>query len=216
MRRAASGTRRLQICAGLLLTLGGINISLGSLGERYSRLGPLLGHEVLWWALLVIVVLFVLLVEGLPLASMELKRPTPATLWAIPAGLALVVGVPFIYFQIFPLLHLHMNSAAISKFAATPFWYRLILVTRAAVCEETLCRGYAIPRLEELTGKSSLAAALSWAAFTVAHLNSWGWAQLLVAGYGGAILTALFVWRRDLACNMLAHFIGDGVGFLLG
>jgi len=109
-----------------------------------------------------------------------------------------------------------MNSAAISKFAATPFWYRLILVTRAAVCEETLCRGYAIPRLEELTGKSSLAAALSWAAFTVAHLNSWGWAQLLVAGYGGAILTALFVWRRDLACNMLAHFIGDGVGFLLG
>ncbi|HTT01736.1 MAG TPA: CPBP family intramembrane glutamic endopeptidase [Steroidobacteraceae bacterium] len=213
---ALSGTRRLQISIGLLLTLGGINASLGILGERYSRLGPLLGHEVLWWALLVIVLLFVLRVERLPLASIELKRPTLATLWAIPAGIALVVGVPFIYFEVFPLLHLHMNSAEMSRLSATPFWYRLILVTRAAVCEETFCRGYAIPRIEELSGSSWLAVLVSWAAFTIAHLSSWGWPQLIVAGYGGAILTALFVWRRDLTCNIVAHFIGDGVGFLLG
>ena len=92
-------------------------------------------------------------------------------------------------------------------------------MTRAAVSEEILFRGYPIPRIEELTGRTSLstalAAAVSWIAFTIAHLGSWGWAQLIVAGYGGAILTALYVWRRDLWCNILAHFIADGAGFLL-
>ena len=60
-----------------------------------------------------------------------------------------------------------------------------------------------------------IAAAIAWAAFTVAHLSYWGWAQLIVAGFAGLVLTALYLWRRDLPCNMLAHFLTDGVGFLL-
>jgi len=41
-------------------------------------------------------------------------------------------------------------------------------------------------------------------------------AQLVVAGYGGAILTALYLWRRrKLSANIVAHWIGDGAGFLL-
>jgi len=26
----------------------------------------------------------------------------------------------------------------------------------------------------------------------------------------------LYLWRRDLASNMVAHFVTDGIGFLLG
>ena len=137
-------------------------------------------------------------------------------MWAIPAGVLLVAGIPFIYFVVFPLLHLRMNTGEMAKLAATPFWYRRLLVTRAAVCEEILFRGYPIPRIEELTGQTWIAAVVSWTAFTAAHLGSWGWAQLIVAGYGGVILTALYLWRRDLTCNILAHFVADGAGFLLG
>lgn len=208
--------RRLQIFAGLLLTLGGANLSLGNLGERYTRLGPLFGREVLWWVLLAIVLAFIASVERLPLSSIGFKRLSWGTLWAIPAGAALFIGIPIIYFAVFPLLHLHMNTGEMNKLLATPLWYRLLLVTRAAVCEEILFRGYPIPRIEELTGRTWVAAVLSWAVFTIAHLSSWGAAQLIVAGYGGAILTALYLWRRDLACNIFAHFIGDGVGFLFG
>ncbi|MCI0365378.1 MAG: hypothetical protein L0219_16035 [Phycisphaerales bacterium] len=32
----------------------------------------------------------------------------------------------------------------------------------------------------------------------------------------GLVLTALYLLRRDLASNMLAHGLTDGVGFLLG
>ena len=51
-----------------MLTLGGANISLGNLGERYTRLGPLLGREVLWWVLVAVVLAFILFVERLPLS----------------------------------------------------------------------------------------------------------------------------------------------------
>jgi membrane protease YdiL (CAAX protease family) len=98
---------------------------------------------------------------------------------------------------------------------ASPFWYRFILVTRAAVAEETLFRGYPIERLEELTGSRLIAAVISWAAFTIVHLAAWGWPQLIVAGFGGVILTVLYLWRRNLYSNIIAHWIADGAGFLL-
>lgn len=216
MKRTESWTRRTQIFGGLLLTLGCANLPIGTLGERYAHVGPLLGREVGWWLLVAIALAYVAWVEKLPLASLGFRRPSWGTLWAIPAGLALTFGITTIYFVVFPLLHLRMNAAEMRKLLATPFWYRLMMVTRAAVCEEILFRGYAIPRIEELTGRTWVAALVSWAVFTIAHLSSWGWAQLIVAGYGGLVLTALYLWRRDLWCNIVAHFIGDGLGFLLG
>jgi membrane protease YdiL (CAAX protease family) len=67
----------------------------------------------------------------------------------------------------------------------------------------------------ELTGSRTTAALVSWAAFTIAHLGGWGWTQLIVAGYGGILLTLLYLWRRNLWANILAHWIADGAGFLM-
>jgi membrane protease YdiL (CAAX protease family) len=119
-----------------------------------------------------------------------------------------------IYGVVFPALHLKMNTGAMSTIIQTPVWYRFILVTRAAVAEETLFRAYPIERIGELTGSAVIAALISWAAFTYAHLSSWGAAQLIVAGYGGIILTGLYLWRRNIWANMIAHWIADGSGFL--
>jgi hypothetical protein len=87
---------------------------------------------------------------------------------------------------------------------------------RAAVHEELFYRGFAIERLAEITGLLWLAGLISVVAFTYAHLSYWGWAHLIVAGYGGLVLTVMYLWRRDLASNMIAHFLTDAVGFLLG
>ena len=97
----------------------------------------------------------------------------------------------------------------------TPFRYRFLLVTRAAVAEETLFRGYSIERIEEWSSSRVLPGVLTWAAFTYAHLGTWGWAQLIVAGFGGLLLTLLFLWRRNLWSNILAHWLADGAGFLM-
>ncbi|HEX3430783.1 MAG TPA: CPBP family intramembrane glutamic endopeptidase [Rhizomicrobium sp.] len=208
--------RRLLIAVGLLLSLGLALLPLGPWGRTYSGLGRLLGGEVLWWIAVAVVLLYVLLVERRSVASIGLRRPK---LWdlvpAVIAGLLLVAGIIVIYQIVFPLLHLAMNVHEMKALRDTPFWYRFLLVTRAAVAEELLFRGYPIERLKEWSGSTALAAVISWAAFTYAHLGTWGPAQLIVAGYGGVVLTVLYLWRRNLPANMLAHWIADGAGFLL-
>lgn len=205
-----------RIVVGLCLTLGVGLLPLGNLGRAHSGLGRLLGGEVFWWIAVVVALLYVALVERRPFASIGFRRPKILDLvLAVVAGILLVGGIIVIYGILFPLLHLQVNAREMHALYATPFWYRLILVTRAAVAEEVLFRGYPIPRLRELSGSVIVAAIVSCAAFTYAHQASWGWAQLIVAGYGGVVLTILYVWRRNLWTNMLAHWIADGAGFLL-
>ncbi|HEX4080796.1 MAG TPA: type II CAAX endopeptidase family protein [Rhizomicrobium sp.] len=211
-----ANTRRFQIIIGLLLTIGVGLLPLGAWGRAHSGLGKLLGNEIFWWLAVVVILLYVAFVERRPFASIGLARPGVLDIViAMVAGVLLFAGIPITYFVVFPLLHLKMNVAEMRTLIQTPFWYRLILVTRAAVAEELLFRGYPIERLVELTGSRLLAAVVSVAAFTWAHLSSWGAAQLIVAGYGGVILVGLYLWRRNLWANMLAHWIADGAGFLL-
>jgi membrane protease YdiL (CAAX protease family) len=108
-----------------------------------------------------------------------------------------------------------MNVGEMGRLLNTPFWYRFFLVTTAAVVEETLFRGYPIERIGEWSGSRILAGVITWIAFTYAHLRGWGWAHLIVAGFAGLLLTILFLWRRNLWANMLAHWLTDGAGFLL-
>ena len=209
-------SRRAQIIIGLLLTLGVGLLPLGLWGRTYSGLGRLHGNEVLWWIAVVVVLLYVAFVERRSFATIGFRPPRAFDIvLAVIAGILMVAGIVAIYQVIFPLLHLKMNVAQMTYLLRTPFWYRFILVTRAAVAEELLFRGYPIERLTELTGSLVVAAIISVAAFTYAHLASWGWVQLIVAGYGGVVLTILYLWRRNLWANMLAHWIADGAGFLL-
>ncbi|HEY3776849.1 MAG TPA: CPBP family intramembrane glutamic endopeptidase [Rhizomicrobium sp.] len=207
---------RLKIVIGLLLSLGVALLPLGNWGRAYSGLGKLLGGEIFWWIAVVVLLLYIAFVERRKFSSVGFRRPKVLDIvLAVGAGILLLAGIIVIYGVVFPILHLTMNAAEMRTLYQTPFWYRVILVTRAAVAEELLFRGYPIERIEELTGLRVLAAVVSWAAFTYAHLGSWGAAQLIVAGYGGVILTVLYLWRRNLWANMLAHWIADGAGFLL-
>ncbi len=207
--------RRIQIIVGLFLSLGVALMPLGAWGKAYSGLDKLLGNEVLWWVAVIVILLYVAFVERRPFPSIGFRTPGILDIGlAIGAGILLVAGIIVIYGFVFPALHLKMNAGAMNTIIQTPFWYRFILVTRAALAEETLFRAYPIERIGELTGSTVIAALISWAAFTYAHLSSWGAAQLIVAGYGGIILTGLYLWRRNIWANMIAHWIADGSGFL--
>jgi membrane protease YdiL (CAAX protease family) len=39
---------------------------------------------------------------------------------------------------------------------------------------------------------------------------------VLVAGFGGLLFTLLYLWRRNLWVNIIAHAIVDGVAILAG
>jgi membrane protease YdiL (CAAX protease family) len=172
-------------------------------------------REALFWAFAVATIFYVALIERRPLSSIGLKPPRWTNLLiGIAGALATIVGMAVIYLVVFPAFRLSDTSQTAS-ILSTPLWFRLALVTRAAIFEEIFFRGFMIERLSELTRLRWLGGCLSLAAFTFAHLDRWGWAHLIVAGFGGAVLTLLYLWRRDLFANMVAHFLTDAIGFLL-
>jgi uncharacterized protein len=210
-----TNSRRIQIVIGLALALGLPFCRLGDLGRAHSGLGPLLGGDVLWWVLFAAIILYTLLVERRALSSIGFRRPG---IWDIAlgifAGIVVFMGTGIIFQFVLPALHMSVDRQLASAVQA-PLWFRLINVTRAAVVEETAFRGYGLERLNELTGSALLAGFVTWLLFTMAHLSSWGWAQVIIAAYGGLVLTVLYLWRRNLWSNIIAHWLTDGAAFIL-
>jgi membrane protease YdiL (CAAX protease family) len=208
-------TRRIQIVIGLLIALGLPFCHLGTLGRTYSGLGPLLGGEVLWWILFAVILAYTLLVERKSLSTLGFRRPG---VWDIAlgilAGVVMFMGIGMIFQFVLPALHLEVNQH-LNTLLSAPLWFRLLTVTRAALVEETAFRGYGFERIAEWTGGPLLAGLATWALFTIAHLQSWGWGQVIIAAYGGLVLTILYIWWRNLWANIIAHWITDGAGFLL-
>ncbi len=92
----------------------------------------------------------------------------------------------------------------------------LLLSLSAAATEEYLYRGFLIPRLGAwLRGGVGLAFLLSCLAFALAHN---GWAQT-VPELGmrlvlGAVLGALFLWRRTILPSVVLHYLSNAAAAL--
>ena len=86
----------------------------------------------------------------------------------------------------------------------------LLAVVRAGMSEEVFYRGYAIERLQTLTGSKWLAAAISLVAFAAFHYRQ-GAAGVLLALVLGTILTGFYLWKRNLVAAIFAHFLVDFV-----
>ena len=114
------------------------------------------------------------------------------------------------------LVHMPSSLSDVSKVAAVPVGLRIALVVTAAVCEEFGFRGFGIEELTLLIGNRWLAGLLSLVLFTLGHIGLYGFsAALIVPGVIGAVLTVLYLWRRNLPACMLMHAIIDGVFLLL-
>ena len=196
----------------LFLTLPGLPLSRWE--NEFAGVGHLIGYEAIWWAMVIALLLYVLQIENRPLASIGFRRPKSADIFiGIGASILAVAGIAVIYFWIFPALRWN-ESQPVHQLAATPLWWRLVSVIRAAVAEEMVFRGYAMERTLELSNSMAAACLLSWSVFTLEHVSTWGWTHVILAGFGGAVLTAQYVWRRNLWGNILAHCLIDGIAVL--
>jgi uncharacterized protein len=179
-----------------------------------ETLAAMIAREGLYWMMAAAIVAFVLVVERRPLSSIGLVRPRwSMLLYGVLGGIVALAGMALLYYFVLPRL----GSDLATKFAAitaTPFMLRAEVVVRAAVLEELFYRGFMIERLSEILRNRWIAALVSLVAFVSAHLSFWGWGSLLTAGWGGLVLTVLYLWRRDLATNMLAHGLTDAVALL--
>jgi len=86
----------------------------------------------------------------------------------------------------------------------------LLAVVRAGISEEVLYRGYALERLQSLTGSKWIAAATTLVLFAAFHYRQ-GLAGIFLALILGAVLTGFYLWKRNLTANMFGHFLVDFV-----
>jgi membrane protease YdiL (CAAX protease family) len=102
-----------------------------------------------------------------------------------------------------------------SPFDRLPLWVCAFIVLRAGIVEEIFFRGYAIERLRMVGAGRVGAAVFPLLLFAVGHYAG-NWIDILQPLVLGGILTGLYVWRRDLVANILAHLLVDLVGTGLG
>jgi membrane protease YdiL (CAAX protease family) len=109
----------------------------------------------------------------------------------------------------------HFRGGAMGEaLARFPLWLVILIVLRAGVVEELFYRGYAIERLQSLGLNRYWAGTIPLLIFGFAHGTN-GWANVILALALGAVLTIVYLWRRDLAANIIGHFLVDFVSVVL-
>ncbi len=103
------------------------------------------------------------------------------------------------------------GSAAFEKL---PLWLITAIVFRAGVVEELFYRGYAIERLQMIGLGRFWSIAIPLVIFSLGHWSG-GAANILIAFAAGLVLTGFYLWRRDLAANMIGHGLIDFVANVL-
>jgi uncharacterized protein len=208
-RSTLSTSSRLAAWVGLFWALFGMLIIREVVKRSFPAggVGPNSLREAFMLASAAALLLLVTRWEKLPLSSIGLgtSRWWKSALWglATAAVCALAAGL---------LVHFtgYGKGSAAAAIDRLPLWLVTVIVARAGIVEELFYRGYAIERLQTIGLGRWTASAIPLVIFAVGHWTG-GAANILIAFVLGAILTAFYLWRRDLVSNMFAHFLVDFV-----
>ena len=208
------------VCLGLILVYPLFSVpvqaSIHNLVPRIGEIGARVVTEAAIWTYGAMVLAIALLWEGRTLASIGLRRFRFASLGFAVAGAVAMAGAGALAgYVVYGLLHRaqHSNAQAAALVNGSVA-YALCIAVRAGVIEEMLFRGLAIEQLTVLTGSRWVSAFLATALFVVIHALHFDWIQLVPIAAVSVVLVGLYLWRRDLWVNILAHIMVDGVGLV--
>jgi len=210
---ARPSSTRLSTWIGLFVSLFGmllIREGLKPFFPAYSFAGAV-WREGLMFALAAALLFFIKYVEKQPLSSIGLRTSgwAKSLLWGLVTG---IMGLAVAGAMAHWLNYGHgAGATAMDRY---PLWLVMVIVIRAGIVEELCYRGYAIERLQSLGLGKWAAVAIPLVIFSAGHWTG-GAANIAIAFVLGAMLTGLYVWRRDLPANMFAHFFVDFVGNVL-
>ena len=167
--------------------------------------------EALIWLSALALIVIIRRGEHLSLRSIGLgtARWWKSILWGFTIAIvsAVVVGA---------LAHLtgYGHGPGSAAFEKLPLWLITAIVFRAGVVEELFYRGYAIERLQLVGLNRFWSVVVPLVIFSLGHWAG-GAANILIAFAAGVILTAFYLWRRDLVANMIGHGLVDFVANVL-
>jgi membrane protease YdiL (CAAX protease family) len=167
--------------------------------------------EALIWVSALVLIVIIRRGEHLPMRSIGLGTTHwwKSILWGFVIAVvsALVVGA------LAYLTH-YGHGPGSAAFEKLPLWLITVIVFRAGVVEELFYRGYAIERLQMIGLGRFWSVAIPLVIFSLGHWSG-GAANILIAFAAGLILTGFYLWRRDLAANMIGHGLVDFVANVL-
>jgi membrane protease YdiL (CAAX protease family) len=197
---------------GLVIALFGIpavNLIFKLAGFTRSDDNAIVVRELAILALVGLLLWIIRSGERLPLSSIGIRRQPigPAILWTLVAMVAFAVALFFCLGLLLPALGMTYGSQggpAVSLAVTT------LVVMRAGIAEEIFYRGFAIERIEALTGSRIVAAIVPLVMFAGFHFSQ-GMAGVIIAFFVGAAATAIYLWKRNLLILIAAHFTLDFV-----
>ena len=167
--------------------------------------------EALIWLNAVALIVIIRRGERLPMRSIGLgtTRWWKSVLWGfvIAVTSAVIIGA-------LAYVTSYGHGPGSAAFEKLPLWLITAIVFRAGVVEELFYRGYAIERLQMIGLGRFWAVAIPLVIFSLGHWSG-GAANILIAFAAGLILTGFYLWRRDLAANMIGHGLVDFVANVL-
>lgn len=204
--------------AGLALALigpGAVAWVSAAMATRPEPVAPRALSLLLFVGLIALVVLLARAGDGLGLRELGFKQSgIKSVVLAVPlAAFFIVIFGPAAYAALAALKWGSFDTG-IAALSELPRWYLALAIVVVAAGEEWLYRGYAMEQLERLTGSVWLAGAVSLAAFALVHLPMWGPGPAATTLVSGGVMTALYIWRRDVLMLMCAHVATDLWGLL--
>jgi uncharacterized protein len=222
MDTRAAPVRRLPvlICLGLILVYPLLSVPIQavtpSLIPKFGATEARVLTEAAIWLYGAIVLSIALFWEGRTLASIGLRRPNLASLgFGILGAVAMFGAGALAAYVVYNVLHQtsHANEQA-AAIVGGSIVYALCISVRAGVIEEIFYRGLAIEQLTVFTGYRWISAFFATAVFVGMHALHFDLIQLVPIGAVAIVLAVLYLWRRDLWANILAHIVVDGSGLV--
>ena len=178
----------------------------GITGENHSN-QQLLARELGFLLLVGLLLWIVRTQEKLPFSSIGLQLDKPVK--SILRGLVLTVVALIITVGLYFLLQafgIHLGGNG-SSFQPSP-WVATLIALRAGIAEEIFYRGYAIERMQSLTGNKWLAVLVPLMIFAATHYRQ-GLGGIVAAVVLGGVLAFFYLKFRDLIANIIGHFLED-------
>jgi membrane protease YdiL (CAAX protease family) len=167
--------------------------------------------ETLIWVSALALIVIIRRGEHLPMRSIGLgtARWWKSILWGFIIAIVSAVAVGGLAY-----LTGYGHGPGSAAFEKLPLWLITAIVFRAGVVEELFYRGYALERLQMIGLGRFWSVAIPLVIFSLGHWSG-GAANILIAFAAGLILTGFYLWRRDLAANMIGHGLIDFVANVL-
>lgn len=215
----AEPVRRLPIFVslGLILVFPVFSVpvqgAVAALAPRIGEIPARVATEGAIWFYAALVLGIALFGEGRTLASIGLRRSTFGTvLWGLGAAVGILALGALASFVTYNVLHQPNHTAGqIEALVRGSLVYAIFLAVRGGVVEELFYRGLAIEQLTVLTGSRPFAALGATTVFVFVHALRFDFLQLIPIATASFGFMGLYLWRRNLLVNMIAHAFIDSV-----